>query len=57
MFHGIQSEKPDIIKKHNLFIAIVTSEDAVNAAKDLFMRLGKPQSEFVYVADTFIDAI
>lgn len=56
-FHGLKSEKPNIIEKNNDFFTIVTSINAVNAAKDLFKRVGKDKSEYAYIADAFIDEI
>ncbi len=54
-FHGIKSEKPDILKAHNDFFIIVVSVNAVNAAKVLFKRIGKTTEEYLLMADTFLD--
>jgi len=57
VFHGIKSEKPEILKRHNNFYTIVTTINASNAAKEMFDRIGKPQDEYLLMADTFMDSI
>lgn len=56
-FHGIKSEKPEIIKKHNDFFTIVVSINASNAAKVMFDRIQKPIEEYVLIADTFMNEV
>lgn len=54
-FHGITSDKPEILTQHNDFLTIVISINAVNAAKPFFKRIGKPKQEYLFIADAFMD--
>lgn len=54
-FHGITSDKPEILTQHNDFVTIVISINAVNAAKPFFKRIGKPKQEYLFIADAFMD--
>ena len=55
-FKGLKSEKPESVGKNDDFVTIVVSINAVNAAKDYFERIGKERSEYIFIADTFLDA-
>lgn len=54
-FHGIKSEKPDILRDHNDLFTIVISVNAVNAAKVFFKRIGKTSEKYLLMADVFLD--
>lgn len=56
VFHGVVSEKPDVLTKSDPFITIVATINCMDsAARPLFETLGKDNSQYIYAADPFIE--
>ena len=54
-FHGIVSEKPEILSKDDPFITIATTIGCIQSgAMQLFTALGKDASQYIYASDTFV---
>lgn len=55
VFHGVVSEKPSVLKKHDPFITIVATINCMDsAARPLFTALEKDSSEYIYAPDTLL---
>lgn len=56
-FHGMKSCRSSMLKERDDFVTIVTSVNAVNAAKKYFRKIGKTQKEYLLMANTFMDSL
>lgn len=53
-FHGIRSEKPEILTANDSFDVVVNGVGASNAAYRLFHQLNKPEDKFCLMGNVFL---
>ncbi len=56
-FHGVMSQTPDILSAQDNFLVIVATLNCCAAARPLFEKIGKPETDYISVTDGIINGM